>query len=48
VALLTFAEVRTPASLATILLQAASFAWLGLLGVAIVRARPETDPEESA
>lgn len=48
VALLTFADVRTPASLAAIVLQAASFAWLGLVGVALVRDRPVASPEDAA
>lgn len=47
-ALLMVADVRSPVSLATIFLQAASFAWLGLLGVALVRGRPATSPEAPA
>ncbi len=47
VALLTFADVRTPASLAAIVLQAASFAWLGLVGVALARDRMVASPEDA-
>jgi hypothetical protein len=47
VAILTVADVRTPASLAAILLQAVSFAWLGLVGIVLIRDRPVPGPERS-